>query len=143
MPIIEGPAPFLALLPSSSPLALPSSITLAHLVANAALAFSLNVLALVLIQRLGSLVMSLAGVGKDILIIAGAAVVFGTVVTPMQLCGPSLSAPSRLPASRAADGEILPARDGCRLRHLGCRPRPVPVHGRLNASDTTHPVAPF
>lgn len=82
IPLVEGPAPFLAVLYPPQ-----GGISIGILLANAAIAFSLNLLGLILIQRVGGLVLSLAGVVKDIALIIGSAAFFGNEVRSMQIAG--------------------------------------------------------
>lgn len=85
IPLFEGTAPFVALFSSAST----SLISPYFLLGNAFIAFSLNILALVLIQKIGGLALSLAGIVKDIALILGSGVVFGNSVTGMQVAGES------------------------------------------------------
>lgn len=89
LPLIEGLAPFHALFLSTPVDLLTPHITLPILLANGAVAFALNVSTLMLIQRIGGLALSLAGVGKDITLIAGSVVVFGGRVGGLQILGES------------------------------------------------------
>ncbi|KAL7409702.1 triose-phosphate transporter family-domain-containing protein [Mrakia frigida] len=87
IPLFEGTAPFVALFSSAST----SLISPYFLLGNAFIAFSLNILALVLIQKIGGLALSLAGIVKDIALILGSGVVFGNSVTGMQVAGYGVS----------------------------------------------------
>ena len=55
--------------------------------ANALVAFALNVSVVFLIGRTSSLVLTLCGVLKDILLVAASMAIFGTIVTPLQFLG--------------------------------------------------------
>ncbi|KAG9011778.1 hypothetical protein FRB90_007078 [Tulasnella sp. 427] len=57
------------------------------LISNAAVAFLLNVAAVFLIGAGSGLVLTLAGVFKDILLISGSVLVFGAQITPLQVFG--------------------------------------------------------
>ncbi|KAL9043833.1 MAG: hypothetical protein Q9214_002992 [Letrouitia sp. 1 TL-2023] len=57
------------------------------ILANAGAAFLLNVASVLLIGKTSSLVLTLCGVLKNILLIGASIVVWGTVVTPMQVFG--------------------------------------------------------
>jgi hypothetical protein len=57
------------------------------LISNAAVAFLLNVAAVFLVSVESGLVLTLAGVFKDILLISGSCLIFGAVVTPLQVFG--------------------------------------------------------
>jgi len=54
---------------------------------NAAVAFCLNVAAVFLIGVSSGLVLTLAGVFKDILLITGSVLIFGSLITPLQVLG--------------------------------------------------------
>ncbi|ORX39760.1 triose-phosphate transporter family-domain-containing protein [Kockovaella imperatae] len=58
---------------------------------NAGVAFGLNVAAVFLISAAGGLVLTLAGVFKDILLISASVIFFGSSITPMQIFGYSLA----------------------------------------------------
>jgi drug/metabolite transporter (DMT)-like permease len=55
--------------------------------ANALVAFALNVSVVFLIGRTSSLVLTLCGVLKDILLVIASVLIWGTVVTPLQIFG--------------------------------------------------------
>lgn len=57
------------------------------LLSNAGVAFLLNVAAVFLVGVGSGLVLTLAGVLKDILLITGSVLLFGSVVTPLQVFG--------------------------------------------------------
>jgi drug/metabolite transporter (DMT)-like permease len=57
------------------------------LLANAMVAFALNVSVVFLIGRTSSLVLTLCGVLKDILLVVASVIIWGTVVTPLQFIG--------------------------------------------------------
>ncbi|TIA91752.1 hypothetical protein E3P99_00920 [Wallemia hederae] len=61
------------------------------LATNASVAFGLNVAAVFLIGAASSLVLTLAGIGKDLLLIAGSAIIFGGYPTALQLFGYSIA----------------------------------------------------
>ncbi|CAD6572192.1 MAG: hypothetical protein TREMPRED_000471 [Tremellales sp. Tagirdzhanova-0007] len=77
IPFTEGLAPFRELL-RIGPLIMLS---------NAAVAFALNVAAVFLIGTAGGLVLTLAGVFKDILLITSSYLFFGSAITPIQILG--------------------------------------------------------
>lgn len=81
IPFTEGWAPFLAL----------KDLGLFVLATNAAVAFGLNVAAVFLIGAASSLILTLAGIGKDLLLIAGSAIIFGGYPTALQLFGYSIA----------------------------------------------------
>ncbi|KIR32392.1 hypothetical protein I352_05219 [Cryptococcus deuterogattii MMRL2647] len=57
------------------------------MLSNAAVAFGLNVAAVFLIGAAGGLVLTLAGVFKDILLISSSCIFFGSPITPIQIFG--------------------------------------------------------
>lgn len=57
------------------------------LISNAAIAFLLNVAAVFLVGAGSGLVLTLAGVFKDILLITGSVLIFGAPITPLQVLG--------------------------------------------------------
>jgi len=58
-----------------------------NLLANAMVAFCLNVSVVFLIGKTSSLVLTLCGVLKDILLVVASMIIWGTVVTPLQFFG--------------------------------------------------------
>jgi drug/metabolite transporter (DMT)-like permease len=58
---------------------------------NAAVAFTLNVAVVMLISNTSALVLTLAGIIKDILLVALSVTVFGSPVTPLQYAGYSVA----------------------------------------------------
>jgi len=85
IPFTEGFEPFYALMDHVR------SPGLLVLFSNAAVAFLLNVAAVFLVGAGGGLVLTLAGVFKDILLIIGSVFIFGTIVTPLQVVGYSIA----------------------------------------------------
>ncbi|KAF8637876.1 hypothetical protein AX17_002499 [Amanita inopinata Kibby_2008] len=81
LPFTEGFAPFYDL----------SRIGAGILISNAAVAFLLNVAAVFLVGVGSGLVLTLAGVFKDILLITGSVLIFGSTVTPLQVFGYSIA----------------------------------------------------
>jgi len=77
LPFVEGLAPFYAL----------ATISPWILISNAMVAFLLNVAAVFLIGVGSGLVLTLAGVFKDILLITGSTLIFHTSITPLQVFG--------------------------------------------------------
>jgi hypothetical protein len=61
------------------------------LVSNAAVAFCLNIAAVYLVGASSGLVLTLAGVFKDILLITGSVIIFGNSITPVQIFGYSIA----------------------------------------------------
>ena len=61
------------------------------LFSNAFIAFLLNVAAVFLVGAGSGLILTLAGVFKDILLITGSVIIFGTSITPLQVIGASTS----------------------------------------------------
>ncbi len=61
------------------------------LISNAAIAFLLNIAAVFLVGAGSGLVLTLAGVFKDILLISGSVLVFGAQITPIQVVGYSIA----------------------------------------------------
>ena len=57
------------------------------LLSNAAVAFLLNIAAVFLVGAGSGLVLTLAGVFKDILLISGSVLIFGATITPLQVVG--------------------------------------------------------
>jgi drug/metabolite transporter (DMT)-like permease len=81
LPFTEGMAPFYEL----------SRLGPAILISNASVAFLLNVAAVFLVGVGSGLVLTLAGVFKDILLITGSVLLFGSTVTPLQVFGYSIA----------------------------------------------------
>jgi drug/metabolite transporter (DMT)-like permease len=81
LPFTEGLEPFYQL----------KDLGVLVLVSNAAVAFLLNVAAVFLVGVASSLVLTLTGVFKDILLITGSVLFFGEQVTPMQVFGYSIA----------------------------------------------------
>jgi len=81
LPFTEGLAPFYAL----------QRLGAAVLLSNAAVAFLLNIAAVFLVGAASSLVLTLAGVFKDILLITGSVLIFGSAITPVQIFGYSVA----------------------------------------------------
>lgn len=57
------------------------------LLSNASVAFLLNIAAVFLVGAGSGLVLTLAGVFKDILLITGSVLIFGSSITPLQVVG--------------------------------------------------------
>ncbi|KAG6893436.1 hypothetical protein C0992_009977, partial [Termitomyces sp. T32_za158] len=81
LPFTEGLAPFYAL----------ADLGPGVLLTNALVAFLLNVAAVFLVGVGSGLVLTLAGVFKDILLITGSVALFGSTVTPLQVFGYSIA----------------------------------------------------
>ncbi|KAH9931208.1 TPT-domain-containing protein [Amylocystis lapponica] len=81
LPFTEGLAPFYEVM-RVGPLLLLS---------NAAIAFLLNISAVYLVGAGSGLVLTLAGVFKDILLITGSVLLFGATITPLQVLGYSIA----------------------------------------------------
>ncbi|KAF9010003.1 triose-phosphate transporter family-domain-containing protein [Cyathus striatus] len=81
IPFTEGMAPIYEL----------PRLGAAILLSNAAVAFFLNVAAVFLVGVGSGLVLTLAGVFKDILLITGSVLLFGSTVTPLQVFGYSIA----------------------------------------------------
>ncbi|ORY35411.1 triose-phosphate transporter family-domain-containing protein [Naematelia encephala] len=81
LPFTEGLEPFYAL----------HRVGLLVLFSNAAIAFALNVAAVFLISVGSGLILTLAGVMKDILLISGSVLAFGSQITALQVFGYSIS----------------------------------------------------
>lgn len=77
LPFTEGLAPFYEL----------ARVGPLILLSNAFVAFFLNVAAVFLVGVGSGLVLTLAGVFKDILLITGSVLIFGSLVTPLQVLG--------------------------------------------------------
>ena len=64
----------------------------AILLSNASVAFLLNIAAVFLVSAGSGLVLTLAGVFKDILLVTGSVIIFSAQITPLQIIGaPSCS----------------------------------------------------
>ncbi|KIJ36998.1 hypothetical protein M422DRAFT_34024 [Sphaerobolus stellatus SS14] len=85
IPLKEGFEPFYALMDAVR------SPGLLVLLSNASVAFLLNVAAVFLIGAAGGLVLTLAGVFKDILLITGSVLIFGDKITFIQIVGYSIA----------------------------------------------------
>ncbi|KAK1235830.1 hypothetical protein PQX77_000944 [Marasmius sp. AFHP31] len=81
LPFTEGLAPFYEL----------SRIGPAILISNASVAFLLNIAAVFLVGVASGLILTLAGVFKDILLITGSVMIFASPVTPLQVIGYSIA----------------------------------------------------
>ncbi|KAF9653485.1 TPT-domain-containing protein [Thelephora ganbajun] len=81
LPFTEGFAPFYEL----------ARIGPLILISNACVAFLLNVAAVFLVGAGSGLVLTLAGVFKDILLITGSVLLFGAQITPLQVFGYSVA----------------------------------------------------
>ncbi|KAJ3783424.1 TPT-domain-containing protein [Lentinula aff. detonsa] len=81
LPFTEGLAPFFEL----------ARIGPFILITNAAVAFLLNVAAVFLVGAASGLVLTLTGVFKDILLITGSTLIFGSTVTAIQVFGYSVA----------------------------------------------------
>ncbi|KDQ58698.1 hypothetical protein JAAARDRAFT_128426 [Jaapia argillacea MUCL 33604] len=81
LPFTEGLAPFYEL----------ARVGPFVLLSNACVAFALNVSAVFLVGAGGGLVLTLAGVFKDILLITGSVLIFGSVIAPLQVFGYSIA----------------------------------------------------
>jgi len=67
------------------------NVGLYTLLANAMVAFCLNVSVVFLIGKTSSLVLTLCGVLKDILLVVASMIIWGTIVTPLQFFGYSIA----------------------------------------------------
>ncbi|KAF4564730.1 hypothetical protein EYR40_010902 [Pleurotus pulmonarius] len=81
LPFTEGLEPFFEL----------ARIGPLVLISNASVAFLLNVAAVFLVGVGSGLVLTLAGVFKDILLITGSVLIFGAQITPLQVIGYSIA----------------------------------------------------
>ncbi|KAA1472564.1 TPT-domain-containing protein [Dentipellis sp. KUC8613] len=81
LPMTEGLAPFYEIM-RVGPLIF---------ITNAGVAFLLNVAAVFLVGAGSGLVLTLAGVFKDILLITGSVLIFGSYITPLQVFGYSIA----------------------------------------------------
>ncbi|KAH9833268.1 TPT-domain-containing protein [Rhodofomes roseus] len=81
LPLTEGLAPFYEI----------ARIGPWILLSNAAVAFLLNIAAVFLVGAGSGLVLTLAGVFKDILLISGSVLIWGTSITPLQVFGYSIA----------------------------------------------------
>lgn len=81
LPFTEGLAPFMELM----------RVGPIILLTNASVAFLLNVAAVFLVSAGSGLVLTLAGVFKDILLISGSVLIFGNTITPVQVVGYSVA----------------------------------------------------
>ncbi|GJJ11136.1 hypothetical protein Clacol_005367 [Clathrus columnatus] len=77
LPFTDGLAPFYEVV----------ALGPAIMLSNAGVAFLLNIAAVFLVGVGSGLILTLAGVFKDILLIIGSVLLFGTVVTPLQIFG--------------------------------------------------------
>lgn len=82
IPLYEGKAPFQQALSVLGP---------AILITNAGVAFCLNIAVVFLIGSASSLVLTLSGVVKDLLLVAGSILVLGSSVTMLQVFGYSVA----------------------------------------------------
>jgi len=61
------------------------------LISNACAAFLLNIASVFAVGAASGLVLTLAGVLKDILLIVGSVIIFGSLITPLQVLGYSIA----------------------------------------------------
>ncbi|RSH82204.1 hypothetical protein EHS25_006137 [Saitozyma podzolica] len=78
MPVVEGAEPWLYVL---------DRVGIPLLLVNGALAFALNIAGVLLIDSAGSVVLTLSGVCKDILLITLSVLVLGSAIAPIQVLG--------------------------------------------------------
>jgi len=83
LPFTEGLEPFYEIAAGS--------ISWGVLLSNAVVAFLLNVAAVFLVGSGSGLILTLAGVFKDILLVAGSVLLFGAPITPLQIFGYSIA----------------------------------------------------
>jgi hypothetical protein len=81
LPFTEGLAPFYEL----------ARVGPLILISNASIAFFLNIAAVFLVSAGSGLVLTLAGVFKDILLITGSVLIFGSNISPLQVGGYSIA----------------------------------------------------
>ncbi|KAI0701365.1 TPT-domain-containing protein [Cytidiella melzeri] len=81
LPFTEGLAPFMEIMRVGPWI----------LISNASVAFLLNIAAVFLVGAGSGLVLTLAGVFKDILLITGSVIIFGSTIMPMQIFGYSMA----------------------------------------------------
>ncbi|KIP07313.1 hypothetical protein PHLGIDRAFT_71333 [Phlebiopsis gigantea 11061_1 CR5-6] len=77
LPFTEGMAPFLEIMKAGPWI----------LLSNASIAFLLNIAAVFLVGVGSGLILTLAGVFKDILLVTGSVLIFGTFISPLQILG--------------------------------------------------------
>ncbi|KAK7034493.1 hypothetical protein VNI00_012340 [Paramarasmius palmivorus] len=95
IPLTEGLAPFYEL----------ARIGPVILITNASVAFLLNIAAVFLVGAASGLVLTLAGVFKDILLITGSVLIFGSTVTPLQVFGYSIALAGLIAYKRVSGGK--------------------------------------
>ncbi|GFZ48365.1 LOW QUALITY PROTEIN: hypothetical protein JCM24511_06113 [Saitozyma sp. JCM 24511] len=78
MPVVEGAEPWLYVL---------DRVGIPLLLVNGALAFALNIAGVLLIDSAGSVVLTLSGVCKDILLITLSVLILGSAIAPIQVLG--------------------------------------------------------
>ena len=71
------------------------------LISNAAIAFLLNIAAVFLVGAGSGLVLTLAGVFKDILLVTGSVIIFSAQITPLQIIGASATPSLPLPSAHS------------------------------------------
>ena len=105
LPFTEGLEPFYEIMRVGCVLPVSTSFSAPHtdiccdggiysplmLISNAAIAFLLNIAAVFLVGAGSGLVLTLAGVFKDILLITGSVLIFGAQITPVQVVGYSIA----------------------------------------------------
>jgi hypothetical protein len=79
LPFTEGLEPFIKIAEGQ--------VGVLVLLSNAAIAFLLNVAAVFLVGAGSGLILTLAGVFKDILLITSSVLIWGTIITPLQVIG--------------------------------------------------------
>lgn len=111
LPFTEGLEPFYAL----------HRVGLLVLFSNAGIAFALNVAAVFLISVGSGLILTLAGVAKDILLISGSVVAFGSRITFLQVLGYSQVLPLHLGVSARWSGSVAQraGHDGINMTTVG------------------------
>ncbi|GJE94845.1 TPT-domain-containing protein [Phanerochaete sordida] len=81
IPFTEGLAPFMEIMRVGPWI----------LISNACVAFLLNIAAVFLVGAGSGLILTLAGVFKDILLVSGSVLIFGSPITPLQVFGYSIA----------------------------------------------------
>jgi hypothetical protein len=74
------------------------------------IAFALNVAAVFLVGAGSGLILTLAGVFKDILLITGSVLIFGASITPLQVFGTCFPASSALGLLADRSLQVMPSR---------------------------------
>ena len=127
LPFTEGLEPFYAI----------GKVGAGLLFANAGVAFLLNVAAVFLVGAGSGLILTLAGVFKDILLISGSVVIFGNPIAPLQVFG-EYAPPGILVGAKLMYMQVTPSLwvDWCCSKHQEANKPHTTLHNPSNLNQT-------